>query len=188
MIDIDYQLFQLINGANNHFFDFIMFWLSDKLIWIPLYAFLIFLLYKDFGKNFWKPLLLVILSIALADLLSVHLFKNVFLRLRPCHTLKLEGIVHLVHGKCGGQYGFVSSHAANSSAIAVSLFLTWFRKRSYLGYALLVWALLVSYSRVYIGVHFPADIMGGLMLGSLIATCLFVLAQKGFLKFSPLQD
>lgn len=169
LIDFDRQLFLLLNSAHSPVFDFIMYWLSDRSIWIPMYLGLIYLLYRDNKGGFLQAFLIVLIAVGIADAASVHLFKNVFMRLRPCHQAELEGLVHLVKGKCGGQYGFVSSHAANTFALATSMFLFWKRHRKSLAISLLIWAALVSYSRVYLGVHFPADIAGGALLGAFTA-------------------
>jgi undecaprenyl-diphosphatase len=114
----------------------------------------------------------------ISDQSSVKLFKDVFERLRPCHNPQIAGLVHTLHGKCGGQFGFVSSHAANSFALAVFSGFLLRSKYKYLMIIMLMWAALVSYSRVYVGVHYPADIMGGAILGSTIAILMF-----WFMKF-----
>lgn len=111
---------------------------------------------------------IVVLVILCADQFSVHFFKNVFLRYRPCHNLAIADLVHVVDG-CGGKYGFVSSHATNTFGLAVYLGLILKPHIKWMFIALLAWATLVSYSRVYVGVHYPADILGGAILGSLIA-------------------
>ncbi|MEZ5197880.1 MAG: phosphatase PAP2 family protein, partial [Bacteroidales bacterium] len=107
----DTDLFLFLNGWHNDFWDVIMYYSSEKLTWIPLYIIILYLIIRHFRwKSIWI-LIFVAFLIATTDLLSVHAFKNVFLRLRPCHEPSLDGLVHTVHEKCGGQFGFVSSHA-----------------------------------------------------------------------------
>jgi len=95
------------------------------------------------------------------------------MRLRPCHEPALEGLVHIVNGKCGGKYGFISSHAANTFGIAMML-LMWVKRR-WFGVILMVWAALVSYSRIYLGVHYPGDVIGGAIWGVLCGWLMFLL-------------
>jgi undecaprenyl-diphosphatase len=111
--------------------------------------------------------------ILLADQTSVHLFKNMFERLRPCHNPMITDFVHTVHGKCGGQFGFVSSHAANSFALAVFSGLLLKSKYRYFLPLMVFWAAVVSYSRIYLGVHYPADVLGGAILGSILGIFVF---------------
>jgi len=108
----------------------------------------------------------------ISDQSSVRLFKNVFERLRPCHNPNLEGMVHLVNG-CGGKFGFVSSHATNCFALAIFSGLLFKNHYKYMMILMLFWAALVSYSRVYVGVHYPGDIIGGAVLGSIIGFLVF---------------
>ena len=165
--DLDTKLFLFLNGKHNAFFDYIMYWASDKYAWIPLYLFFGFLVYRHVGKRIWLVMLATLLLILLSDQLSNHLFKNNFLRFRPCHNILLEPQVHL-NGDCGGTYGFVSSHAANTFALAMFLFL-FFRKRiKYFGVYVFFWAAFVSYSRIYNGVHYPADVAVGGLVGMII--------------------
>jgi undecaprenyl-diphosphatase len=165
ILNFDTDLFLFLNGLNSPFWDPLMIFFSGKLIWLPLFL-LIYFMYRVFGWRLVWPLIGVALVVALADQTSVHLFKNVFERLRPCHNPEIKELVHLAAGRCGGRFGFVSSHAANSFGVAV--FLSLLFKRRWFSISILVWAALVSYSRIYLGVHYPADIFFGGLLG---ATC-----------------
>jgi undecaprenyl-diphosphatase len=163
---LDQRLFLLINSFNSPFWDHIMYAISGKIIWAPLYlAILIWIGFK-FKRKFPVIVLFVILAVILADQLSVHLFKNVFHRLRPCHEPSLEGLVHLVKGECGGLYGFVSSHASNSFNVALLSLM--FIKKKWYSITILLWATVIGYSRIYLGVHYPGDVICGALLGSLI--------------------
>lgn len=174
--DIDTQLFLFFNGKHNSFFDVLMFWSSHRFIWIPLYVFLFYLVYKQVGKKIWLIAITIALAIFFSDQLSVHAFKNVFLRYRPCHNLLIQSLVH-VNGNCGGTYGFISSHAANTFALAMFLSLFFYQKIKYFTLLIFSWALFVSYSRIYNGVHYPADIAVGAIVGMGIGIGMFRLYQ-----------
>ena len=163
LIQLDTRLFLFLNGLNNETFDAIMWWVSGKTTWWPFYLLLLGFLGWQKRWQLVPMLLFIVISITLTDQPSVHLFKNVFHRLRPCHEPALEGLVHLVNNKCGGQYGFISSHAANVFGIAALLF-SWVRKR-WFTVLMILWALLVGYSRIYLGVHYPGDVLAGSFWG-----------------------
>ncbi len=153
-----------------------MYWASTRFIWIPLYLLFFFLAFKQVGPRIWLVAAAAILLILLSDQLSVHAFKNVFLRLRPCYEPLLEGKIHLT-GACGGTYGFVSSHAANTFALAMFLCLLFRSRIKYFGLFIFCWALFVSYSRIYNGVHYPADVAVGAVLGMGVGAAVFKLYQ-----------
>ena len=177
----DRQIFLLLNGWHNELFDQIMWHISGKLEWIPLYLILLLLSVKKYGKSVWKILLGVIAVIVLTDQLSVHLFKNVFERYRPCHNLEIADLLHTVNNKCGGKFGFVSSHATNSFGLATYVGLVLSNSNRKIAFILLlIWASVVSYSRIYLGVHYPMDVLGGAILGMFIAFLIFLLVNRIF--------
>ncbi len=139
------------------------------------------------AKNWgWKTLTIGIfvgLLFLIGDRISVMLFKDVFERLRPCHNPELIGLVHVVDG-CGGQFGFLSSHATNSFSLAIFSGLLFKKHYKYLGLFMVLWASLVSYSRIYVGVHYPADIIGGAILGSVIGIFVYWLMKFANRKFN----
>jgi undecaprenyl-diphosphatase len=170
--DIDTSLFLFLNGLHNHFFDVIMYWVAGKYTWIPFYLLLLYFVGKKFRSQIWYILLAVGVLITISDQLSVHLFKEVFLRYRPCHNLNIQDQVHMV-GSCGGQYGFISSHASNTFALAIFLSLLFRQNARRFFYVLIPWAMLVCYSRIYNGVHYPADVIAGAMFGSLLGCIIY---------------
>lgn len=184
----DQQLFLFINSANSPFFDQVMHTISGKLIWVPLYLAILIFLGVKYKRKFLIILIFIVVAATLADQSSV-IVKNIFHRLRPCHEPSLLAIVHLLNGECGGIYGFVSSHATNSFDVAL-LSLSFIKKRWY-SISIILWAGIISYSRVYLGVHYPADVIFGALLGSFIGWGiynLYVLTDNNILKFKPYFD
>lgn len=178
LIHWDEQWFSLINQSGTSFWDPIMLFITHKFSWIPLYLFLIYLLFMQQGKKAWWTLLAVALVVTCLDQSSVHLFKNHFERLRPCHFLDN---VRLVTEGCGGLYGFVSSHATNAFGLAVFFGKLLQKKNAFP--LLFLWAAIVAYSRVYVGVHYPLDILGGMLWGTFVALVLFQLYQLLYKKY-----
>lgn len=159
----DAHLFRLINQANQPWLDGPMEIISGKLTWIPLYMTLIYFLSKQYKKENWKSVLYLVSSVVFADQFSSSFLKPLFKRLRPCHVDEFQSWIHLPAG-CGGQFGFCSSHAANSFAIAVGFYLL--TKNKSAGMALVLWASIISYSRIYLGAHYPLDVLVGALVGS----------------------
>lgn len=171
ILEIDTDLFLFLNQFHNGFFDVLMKQISAKLIWVPLYLIVLFFLFKKFKlKKTILILFFFVILISLTDQTSVHLFKNVFQRLRPCHNTEIQQLTHYL-SLPGSKYGFVSSHAANSFAFAF-LSLLLFRNKNYTIF-ILTWAVIVSYSRIYLGVHYPLDILGGAALGIFISILIY---------------
>ena len=163
---LDQQLFLFLNSHNSPFWDQVMHAISGKVIWAPLYLTILIYLGFKYKRKFLIIILFVILAVTLADQVSVQLFKNVFQRLRPCHEPALQGMIHLFNGECGGKYGFVSSHATNSFNVAL-LSLMFIKKRWYT-ISIILWALIIGYSRVYLGVHYPGDVICGSLVGAFV--------------------
>ncbi len=161
---LDTQLLLSLNGDGGSVADFIMYWVSDRFVWIPLY---LWLLYKVWRRVGLVPMLIFLAALAVAVALSdqtANLAKNYLSKLRPSHYEPLEGLIHTgVNGYYGGLYGTISAHAACSMAVAV-MCASMLRKR-WLWTGLMVWVAVVSYSRIYLGVHYPFDIFFGLAVG-----------------------
>ncbi len=161
ILDLDQELFLYLNSFYNDFFDTIMLMVTRKETWVPFYLIIVFFLVKNYRSKSVFILIFLALTIFASDQISV-LIKETVQRLRPVHEPAIEHLVHNVLRK-GGLYGFVSSHAANSFAILIFTAKI-FKNRSYF-LLLLFWAVILSYSRIYSGVHYPLDVLGGAVLG-----------------------
>ena len=181
----DQEIFIYLNNLGNPTWDGFWLFITNKYSGIPLYLFLLYLIYKNFSpKVLFVTLLCIALGITFSDQLS-NLFKNhLFLRLRPCYEESVYPYVRLVKDSCGGKYGYFSAHAGNGFMIATFLSLVFKNKVKYLPYLLFVWASLVAYSRIYIGVHYPLDIITGVFFAVIIAFIIFRLWKYLILRFN----
>ena len=148
-----------LNNLGNQSFDQFWVMVSATWIWVPLYVIFLYLLYKKFGmRNLVFILIFIALGVTVSDQLA-GIFKTGISRLRPCHDPSLDGLLREV--KCGGQFGFYSSHASNTFFIATLMSILLRKTHQYLPYFLFFWAALVSYSRIYLGVHYASDVLAG---------------------------
>lgn len=169
LIHLDKELFLFLNKLGSDSWDGFWLFVTKQSSWYPLYLVLLFFSYKKFGtRKTMLILVFVALLITCTDQLS-NFFKYGLKRLRPCYDPGLDGLVRLVKNSCGGKYSYFSAHAANSFAVA--FFFTYLLGNTYkiLGVFLIIWALFVAYSRIYIGVHFPLDVLSGAAVGMLFS-------------------
>lgn len=183
LIEIDIQWFKAVhNGLANDLFDHLMPILRNKFTWIPLYAVFIFYSIKKFEKRSWIVILGAILTIIIADQVSAGIIKESVQRLRPCNDPLLRSYIRRLVD-CGSGYSFISAHATNH--FAISVLFTWFfaQINNWNGFKILfyVWAALIAFAQVYVGVHFPFDVLVGMLCGLLIGN-LMLFVIKVFLK------
>jgi len=182
---LDQQLFLFLNSLNSPFCDQVMHAISGRLIWVPLYLAILIYLEVKYKRKFLIILIFIILAATLSDQTS-DIFKNLVHRLRPCYEPSLEGLVHVVNGECGGKFSFVSSHAANTFDVALLSLL--FIKRRWYTISIILWATIISYSRIYLGVHYPGDVICGSLLGAFIGWSIYrfyVLTDNKILQHKP---
>ncbi len=178
LIQIDTQLFQWINSYQNSFFDEIMIILSDRnILAAVIFCYFIYKFYKR-GRGAFLLIGTVLTTFLMTDAFCFQVLKPTIKRYRPCYTLKN---VNLPDGGCGGYFSLPSNHAANSAAILTTLFL-FHRKRKYL--VLLLLAIPIGYSRIYLGVHYPVDIFAGYVIGFTMAILVFALGNRFGLKLN----
>lgn len=170
LIELDREVLIYLNSFHASWLDPIMLFITKTFVWLPLYLFLLYLIILEYKKDFWIALIGIAITIALANSITSEVMKPYFERLRPSREPALEGLIHLVkeHGKFykGGMYGFASSHAANTFGTAMFFFLL-FRHTKQLLWLLFIWAAVMTYTRIYLGVHYPGDILVGGIIGIL---------------------
>ena len=189
LIHIDTEILLAINGWHAPWADTLMWIISAKETWIPLYLLLIGLLVWRYRQPAttrvkWMQkvpacvlmIMVIGLAVGAADFIASGILKDWVARPRPSRVPELEGVLHLVNGYKSGRYGFVSSHAANTMACGLLFSLIWRKKITTCG--LMLWVAANCYSRMYLGVHYPLDILGGLIVGALVAWAAFVMLKS----------
>ena len=172
IIDFDKQLLLCLNGSDSLFWDGIMSVYTTTLVWIPFALALVYLLIKNNSlMNFFLLLLLIAILIALTDGITSTICKPLFARLRPTHDPEIMYMVDVVNGYRAYKYGFMSSHAANSFGVAVFVLLL--VKNRLLSISVIMWAAINCYSRIYLGVHYPGDILCGALVGILCGVLMY---------------
>lgn len=183
LLQWDQQLFLFLNGLGQEFWDPLWLLISGSKTWIPFYIFLLYLVFRKTElKIFGIAFVFLILNTVLTDTGSVWLFKEQFQRLRPCHVPDLLEKMRLVKESCGGKFGFISSHASNTFGLAIlmgGILKPYFSKTAFL---LVVWASIIAFSRVYLGVHYPLDIICGAAYGALCGFIMLKTYQKTIRK------
>lgn len=166
LIELDKKMLIFLNGFHTPILDPVMLLITKTFFWTPLYLFLIFLLFKNFKSQAWFILIGAGLTILLCDQITSTFMKPFFARLRPSQDPSMQAVLHFVDGYRGGLYGFASGHAANTMGIALFLWLT-LRSVYRWVWIIFIWALLMTYTRIYLGVHYPGDIFVGGLIGLL---------------------
>lgn len=176
IIQQDREIFLYLNNLGTQTFDQFWIMVSATWIWVPLYVIFLYLLFKRFGiRNVIFILIFIALGVTVSDQLA-GIFKSGIARLRPCHDPTLDNLVREVN--CGGKFGFYSSHASNTFFIATLMSMLLKDKHRYLPFILFFWAAMVSYSRIYLGVHFPMDLLMGAAMGFLLGGFFATLCWK----------
>lgn len=182
--DIDARLLLIVNGAHSPFFDAVMWCISGRWIWLPFYAVLAYLLFRRMS---WKRASICLVTIGLiilaADQTCATLIRPEIGRLRPANLNNpLSSFVHVVNGYRGGRYGFPSCHAANTFALAV--FMSLVIRHKWFTVMMFSWAFIVSYSRMYLGVHYFGDLFCGATIGSLFSVLFYYLQNYLFKRLN----
>ena len=181
LIQLDQAFFSFLNGMHSPWLDELMVLVSGKYFWIPLYALLLVLMVRQFKKKSIVLVLGIVAMVVTTDQVS-RAVKYAVERPRPSHEQSLETPAHIVNNHRGGKFGFFSSHASNVFGIATFFTSLLSRRFKNIGWPLFVWASIVSYSRIYLGVHYPLDIFVGMLLGLCVGYGYSRLLKRHYLK------
>ena len=182
ILTLDKKLFLFFNSFHSTWMDPVMYMLTQTWFWLPLYLFVIYFIIKKYGKKSYIPLLFLILAVTISDQ-TCNLIKNSTERHRPSREVSLANDIHLYQKSDGtfyrgGVYGYPSAHASNSMVLAVFIIIFIAHKRKWILAIALLWSLLMGYTRIYLGVHYPFDVLSGFLLGFIITYPLFRITEK----------
>lgn len=166
LLELDKELLLYFNGFHASWLDPVMILATKTIFWLPLYLVIVYLIIRFKQWDTFYFLVGIALCIVLTDQITSGFMKPFFARLRPSHEPSLEGLLHIVNNYRGGQFSFASGHAANTFGVATFIFML-FRGRYHWMSAIFLWAALMSYTRIYLGVHYPGDIVVGALIGIL---------------------
>ena len=167
LVSLDQDAFLSINqGLSNVFFDWLMPILRNQYTWAPLYLFIVVFCIRNYGKKGVLVVLFILITFGVADSSSNFIKKSVQ-RVRPCNDIEFKDEINARIG-CGGSYSFTSSHAANHFAIALFLIMVFYRRWKPILWLGVVWAGVISFAQVYVGVHYPLDVIAGMLLGTVV--------------------
>ncbi len=168
ILHLDTDLFLIINqDMSNIFFDWIMPYMRNPYTWAPLYLFILVFSIKTYKKKGVIMMLFFLLSFGAADFISASVIKPFFKRIRPCNELTLQGEM-ISRVRCGSGYSFPSSHASNHFSMALFLIIVYRKQWKPILILALLWAAIISFAQIYVGVHYPIDVLFGALLGSSI--------------------
>ena len=182
LLQLDTELFLFFNGLHAPWADRAVYLISKGWFWVPLFLFIIYLIFRVYRKRGWIVLAVFALTITLSDQ-TCNLVKNMVCRYRPSHTEALSAQIHLVQQPdgnryFGGKYGFPSAHASNTMALAFLVIFFLSKGEKWVMALAVAWSLMMAYTRLYLGVHFPVDILCGFILGGCYATLMFFIYRK----------
>ena len=181
LLSYDRHLFKLINYEwHNSFFDWLMPWLRNSLVWYPLYLFLLLAVLINYKKTGWWWLLFAVCTVILSDFISSYIIKGNIIRLRPCNDPSIADWVRVLVGYRPQSSSFTSSHAANHFALAMYIYMTMKKHFAKWSALFFLWAFSISFAQVYVGVHYPLDITCGALIGILIGYLTGKLFNKNY--------
>ena len=187
LLELDKEIFLYLNGLHLPWLDHPIFIFTNTLTWTPLFLVLLYMMTKHYRQQTWVFLIGLTVAIILSDQITTSLMKPFFMRWRPSRDPELAGLVHTVKGYTGGKYGFASSHAANTFATATFVFVLLRKIRPWI-FLLFAWALFICYTRIYLGVHYPGDLLAGGLVGALIGWALAKISDETRRKIYPATD